>query len=182
VSDPAQVKALFDSIDHVDLLVTCAGGVIFGKVDEVAPAEWRELFAGRFFGQLDACHYAVPKMPEGSVILLCSGVAGDSGLAEYAGGSALCGAVNAMGRSLAVELAPRGIRVNVLSPGIIDETDIKSNLDADRQAEQVEGLLGRIPAARPGVPGDVADAALFLATNDYTTGVVLNIDGGWAAT
>ena len=81
VADTAQVKAVFESLPRVDLLVTCAGGAVFGAVDELDPGAWRELFEARFFGQLYACHYAVPKMPEGAVILLCSGIAGRIGFA-----------------------------------------------------------------------------------------------------
>ena len=79
-------------------------------------------------------HYAVPKMPQGSVIIFCSGIAASIGLPYYSAGSALCGAVNSMARALAVELAPKGIRVNAISPGLIEGTDIQSNLSK----EQVE--------------------------------------------
>jgi NAD(P)-dependent dehydrogenase (short-subunit alcohol dehydrogenase family) len=75
VGDEAQVRALFEGLPRVDLLVTCAGHAVFGPIDELPPGAWRELFAARLFGQIYACHYAVPKMPEGGVILLCSGIA-----------------------------------------------------------------------------------------------------------
>jgi NAD(P)-dependent dehydrogenase (short-subunit alcohol dehydrogenase family) len=127
VSDPSQVQQLFEGLSGVDLLVTCAGAAIFGAIDEVSVAEAKSLFEGRFFGQLAAAHYAVPKMPPGSAIIFCSGIAASVGLPNYSAGSALCGAVNSMTRSLAVELAPRGIRVNAISPGLIEGTDIQSN-------------------------------------------------------
>ena len=181
VADTAQVKAVFESLPRVDLLVTCAGGAVFGAVDELDPGAWRELFEARFFGQLYACHYAVPKMPEGAVILLCSGIAGRIGFANYSGGAGLCGGVNAMGRALAVELAPKGIRVNVLSPGLIQDTAIEPNLSPEELEQFYEAACAVIPLARPGNAADIADAALFLATCEYATGLVIDVDGGWTA-
>jgi len=181
VGNDDEVKRLFGGLERVDVLVTCAGGAVFGPVEELPPQAWRDLFAGRFFGQLSACHFAVPKMPPGSVILLCSGIAARAGLVNYAGGSALCGAVNAMGRALAVELAPKGIRVNVLSPGLIGDTAIESNLTPEMLQSFLTDTLNKIPMKRPGQPSDMADAALFLATCQYANGMVLDIDGGWTA-
>lgn len=181
VSLDSEVAALFEELERVDIVATCAGGALFGAVGEVAPERWRELFAGRFFGQLSACHHAVPKMADGGVILLCSGIAGHTGLANYSGGSALCGAVNALGRALAVELGPKGIRVNVLSPGLITGTEIKSNMAPAEQASFLSSTLGHIPLHRPGKPADIAEAAMFLVTCEYANGMVLDIDGGWTA-
>jgi len=179
VSRDADLQALFASLERVDLLVTCAGAAAFGAIDELAPDIWRDLFAGRFFGQLAACHYAVPKMPQGAAIVLCSGIAGRIGLAHYSGGSALCGAVNALGRALSVELAPRGIRVNVLSPGLTRGTAIESNLSAQEVEEFYERTTARVPLARAGEPAELADVAFFMATCTYLTGQVVDVDGGW---
>ena len=181
VGDDVQVEGLFASLDRVDVLVTCAGGAYFGNIDETPPARWRELFHGRFFGQISCCHYAVPKMPEGGAILLCSGIADSAYVPSYSGGAALCGAVNAMGKNLAVELAPRGIRVNVLSPGLIGDTAIESNLDEAGVVKLFETAIGATPLARAGVPENTADAAYALVTNDYLNGAVLVVDGGWTA-
>ena len=182
VGDEAQVRALFEGLPRVDLLVTCAGSAVFGPIDELPPHTWRELFATRLFGQIYACHYAIPKMPEGGAILLCSGIAARAHIPEYAGGAALCGAVNALGRALAVELGPRGIRVNVLAPGLILGTAIEYNLEAERAAELGMHWLAQIPLGRPGNPEHLADAAYFLATCEYVSGQLLEIDGAWTAT
>jgi NAD(P)-dependent dehydrogenase (short-subunit alcohol dehydrogenase family) len=115
--------------------------------------------------------------------MLCSGIAARAGIPDYAGGAGLCGAVNSMGRALALELAPRGIRVNVLSPGLIMEEGAGDRLEpGDPRADRVlEFINERIPMHRPGQPKDMADAAMFLATCEYATGVVLDVDGGWTA-
>ena len=156
--------------------------LVFGAIDELPPSKWRDLFSARFFGQLSACHYAVPKMPEGGVIMLCSGVADRTHVTEYAGGTALCGAVNALGRALAVELGPRGIRVNVLSPGFIVGTQIDFNLEGERVIDLVKGWIGSIPLGRPGSPEDMAEAAYFFATCEYASGQTIDVDGAWTAT
>jgi NAD(P)-dependent dehydrogenase (short-subunit alcohol dehydrogenase family) len=182
VADEEQVRVLFDSLEKVDVLVTCAGGAVFGTMAETPPERWRDLFHGRFFGQINCCHCALPKMGDGAVILLCSGIADMANVASYSGGSALCGAVNALGKNLAVELAPRGIRVNVLSPGLIAETAIESNLDQAGVVRLFETAIGATPLRRAGTPVNAADAAYALISNDYLTGVVLPVDGGWTAT
>ncbi|HJP41281.1 MAG TPA: SDR family oxidoreductase [Dehalococcoidia bacterium] len=179
VSDEQQVKALFEPIPKVDILATFAGSAVFGAIDELPPKLWVDLFEGRYFGQLYACHYAVPKMSEGSVIMLCSGIAAKAALTFYAGGSGLCGAVNSTGRALSYELAPRGIRVNVLSPGlIVDET---RGREGAAGSEMLQAFIERIPMNRPGRPTNIAEAAMFFATCDYATGMVMDVDGGWTA-
>jgi NAD(P)-dependent dehydrogenase (short-subunit alcohol dehydrogenase family) len=182
VSDDEQVRAFFADLDRVDILCTCAGKAVFGAVDETPPSAIRDLFDGRFFGQLSACYNAVPKMPEGGVILLCSGIADAAHVPNYSGGSALCGAINAMGKNLAVELAPRGIRVNVLSPGFIGGTTIDFNLERDDMIAFVKRSIANTPLGHPGEPRHMADAALFLATCEFASGQVIAVDGGWTAT
>ena len=181
VSDSEQVQRLFEGLERVDILVTCAGAAIFGAIDTVPVAQAKSLFEGRFFGQLAAAHYAVPKMPPGSVIIFCSGIAASVGLPYYSAGSALCGAVNSMARALAVELAPRGIRVNAISPGLIEGTDIQSNLSKDKRENFAESTKAKIPLKRAGQPDEVADAAFYLATCGYVTGQIIEVDGGWTA-
>ena len=181
VSDLEQVQRLFEGLEQVDILVTCAGAALFGAIDTVPVAQAKSLFEGRFFGQLAAAHYAVPKMPPGSVIIFCSGIAASVGLPYYSAGSALCGAVNSMTRALAVELAPKGIRVNAISPGFIESTDIQSNLSKEQLENFVESIKAKIPLGRAGQPDEVADAAFFLATCGYVTGQIIEVDGGGTA-
>ncbi|MBT7371818.1 MAG: SDR family oxidoreductase, partial [Gammaproteobacteria bacterium] len=172
-----------EPLERIDLLVNCAGSFLFGAVDEVPVSEWEDLFGPRFFGQMRTCHYAVPKMPAGSVIMLCSGVAAKSAIVNYAGGAGLCGAVNSMGKQLALELAPREIRVNVLSPGLIMDPEAQKTLHLDLPENELRReLIERIPMGRPGFPEDIAEAAMFFATCDYATGMVLDVDGGWTTT
>jgi NAD(P)-dependent dehydrogenase (short-subunit alcohol dehydrogenase family) len=181
VSNFEQVQRLFEELERVDILVTCAGAAIFGAIETVSLAEAKSLFEGRFFGQLAAAHYAVPKMPPGSVIIFCSGIAGSVGLPYYSAGSALCGAVDSMTRALAVELGLKGIRVNAISPGYIDDTNIQSNLSKEQMENFIESTKARVPLQRTGKSVEVADAAFFLATCGYVTGQIIQVDGGWTA-
>ncbi len=182
VGEEEQVHALFEPLERVDLLATFAGGATFGAIDELPPTEWKKLFHGRFHGQISCCHHAIPKMPAGSAIILCSGIADRAHVNDYAGGAALCGAVNGLGRSLAVDLGPRGIRVNVLSPGFIFPTEIAPNLSNDELRDFVNASIAAVPLGKAGQAEHLADAALFLATCDYATGQVIDVDGGWTAT
>ncbi len=182
VSEEEQVKQLFDQLQKVDLLVTCAGGALFGLVEVIPPVLVRDLFATRFFGQLTAAHYAIPKMPAGGVIIFCSGVADIVGLPFFSAGTAIDGAINAMTRSLSVELGSRGIRVNAISPGLIEDTDIQTNMSRDQLQEIADSTVNAIPLKRKGRPTEVADAGYFLATCQYVSGQVIEIDGAWSAT
>jgi NAD(P)-dependent dehydrogenase (short-subunit alcohol dehydrogenase family) len=182
VGEEDQVRELFAGLDRVDILVTCAGGAVFGAIDEVPPSEWKRLFHARFHGQIACCHYAVPKMAPGSAILLCSGIAADAHVANYPGGAAICGAVNGMGKALAVDLGPRGIRVNVLSPGLIWGTEIDINIEGEEVGKFVNDSIASTPLGRPGEPKHMADAALYGATCEFLSGQVLHVDGGWTAT
>ena len=90
--------------------------------------------------------------------------------------------ISAMGKNLAVELAPRGIRVNVLSPGFIGGTTIDFNLERDDMIAFVKRSIANTPLGHPGEPRHMADAALFLATCEFASGQVIAVDGGWTAT
>jgi NAD(P)-dependent dehydrogenase (short-subunit alcohol dehydrogenase family) len=182
VGEEEQVQALMESLPRIDILCTMAGKAVFGPIDELPPSAWKDLFHARFFGQIYAVHHALPKMDKGSAIMLCSGIADAAYVPDYAGGAAICGAVNAMGKNLAVELAPREIRVNVLSPGFIIGTDIKFNLGDEKAIAFVKRSIAETPLPYHGYPKDLADAALFLATCNFVTGQVIEVDGGWTAT
>ncbi len=181
VGEEEQVRKLFEDLPHVDIVCTMAGKAVFGPIDELPPSAWKDLFHARFFGQIYAIHHALPKMSEGGVFILCSGIADAAYVPNYAGGAAIAGAVNAMGKNLAVELAPRSIRVNVLSPGFIIGTDIKFNLEDEKAIDFVKRSIDQTPLPYHGEPRHLADAAIFLATCDFVTGQVVEIDGGWTA-
>jgi len=112
----------------------------------------------------------------GRIISIASivGVAGNPGQANYA--SAKAGIIG-LTRTIAREVASRGITANIIAPGFID-TEMTQHLEEKRRQE----LMGHIPLGYPGSPRDVAEAVAFLASEEarYITGQILNVDGGMA--
>ncbi len=144
-------------------------------------AEWDRhlavLVTGPFLGARVACS----RMEQGGAVVMISSVSGHLGFGGRAAYCASKAAVQGLVRSLAVEWAPRGVRVNAVSPGVI-ETGMQAKM---RDAGYVTGpdYLSRVPMHRMGQPVEIADAVAFLASEraSYITGVVLPVDGGWLA-
>ncbi|UZR96925.1 SDR family NAD(P)-dependent oxidoreductase [Chondrinema litorale] len=180
VSNEESVKEFIQSFESIDILCTCAGGGWFGPVESVPMSDVRRLLDTRFYGQFMSVHYAVPIMGEGSNIIFCSGIADKKGLPLFSAGNAIDGALNAVAKGLAVELADKGIRVNAVSPGLI-QTNISNNLTQEQMMEFGALTLAQIPMKRPGQPSEVAQAAYFLATSTYVNGQIVEVDGGWTA-
>ena len=180
VSDPAQVQALFAATGPVDLLVCNAGVAEYGLLTDMDEDAWRRLLAVNTDGAYRCCRAAIPHMVHekaGNIILVSSvwGVYGASCEAAYSASKA---ALIGLGKALAKELGPSGIRVNVVAPGVID-TDMLARFDfADRQA-----LIDETPLGRLGQPEDVAELIAFLASDraSFITGQVIECSGGFPA-
>lgn len=104
-----------------------------------------------------------------------TGGASRSAIPETAGVAAVNGAIEAMAFTLAKELAPR--RVNVLSPGLVD-TPMYDWMEADEKKTFFRQMGSHVPVGRVGRPAEIAEALLFLIRNAFTTGAVLDVDGG----
>ncbi len=181
VADPGSVKEgfrkLFKTCKRLDILVNNAGVLDDALIGMVTEDQIQRVFGINTFGLLYTSQYGARLMARnnsGSIINLSSiiGTNGNEGQAVYGGSKA---AVIGITRSLAKELAPAGIRVNAIAPGFID-TDMTRDLPEDKYRERLASIkMGRI-----GTPGDVAGAALFLASDlsAYVTGQVIGVDGG----
>ncbi len=187
-SDAADTKAIEALVAGVkqrhgrlDVLFANAGVAKGAPTDQVDEAFFDHQFDINARGTFFLVREAVTIMPDGGSVILTSSIAhaqGLPGLSVYAASKA---AVRSFGRAFATELAPRNIRVNVISPGPI-ETPIwnKFGAPAEQLAKMRENLTGKVPMKRVGRPDEVAAAALFFASDEssFTTGADLPVDGG----
>ena len=178
VSDFAQVQAMFDQIGPVDLLVNNAGISHYGLLTDVTEAEWRSIFGINIDSVYHCCRCALPHMirnREGCIINVSSvwGVYGASCEVAYSASKA---AVIGLTKALAKEVGPSNIRVNCITPGVID-TDMMSGFSEDDKA----ALCDETPLCRLGIPADPAELIAFLASDKaaFLTGQVIGVDGGF---
>jgi NAD(P)-dependent dehydrogenase (short-subunit alcohol dehydrogenase family) len=188
VADSAQVKAAVAhataTLGPLDIIISNAG--IFGVVAPVAdyPEDvFDEVLSVHVRGSFLVCKHALPHLRAGASVVITSSVVGltaDPGICAYATAKhALVGLM----RTLAKETAPRGIRVNTIHPGPIDnefQHQIEIAATGKDRAEAAASFDGFIPLARHGTPEEVARAMLFLASDEssFVTGATIAVDGG----
>ncbi len=180
VTDESAVRKLAAESGRVDILVNNAGIVEHGNVAEADDAQWERILAVNLRGVVLCCRHFVPGMIEhggGAIVNNASinGIRGNYDLAAY---SASKGAVVALTRSMALDYATRGIRVNCVCPGTIEGTGMTEPILEDLAAR--DELVAKHPMGRLGTADDVAKAVLFLASDDssFITGLALPVDGG----
>jgi 3-oxoacyl-[acyl-carrier protein] reductase len=174
----ALIAAAVERFGRLDVLVNNSGIYAFAAIEEVTEEHYRRQFDVNVLGVLLATQAAAPHLGEGaSVINISSAVTHVSmpGAAAYAGTK---GAVNAISGVLANELAPRGIRVNTVSPGFVLTEGTHSAGIAGSDMEK--GLVAQTPLGRAGQPDDIARVVLFLASDDaaWLTGENITASGG----
>ena len=175
VSEEEAVEAVFQEIPRLDLLVCNAGVSLWKQIQDTTKEEFRRVMEINAGGVFDCCKYATKKMLEtGGAIVNVASVWGECGGSCESVYSASKGAVIAFTKALAKELAPSGITVNCVSPGVI-ETSMNARLTAGEK----KMLEEEIPLGRFGTAEEVASAILFLAEHRYITGQVLSVNGGF---
>ncbi len=147
-------------------------------VDEFSDKWWDSILNVDLDGTYNCTKLAIPYMKEGSSIVNISSIVGMVPLRNQCAFAAAKAAVINFTKAIAMELAPKGIRANVICPGTIGIA-ITNKLWTQNSA--MEGLLSHIPMGRQGVPDEISNAAEFLASDaaSYITGAVLPVDGGW---
>ena len=164
----------------LDVLVNNAGDETLRACDDVDEALWDRLLDTNLKGPFFVAQQAARLMPDGGSIINLASLTSAAGVAKAVPYSASKSGILGLTRSLAVEWAPRGIRVNALAPGYFhtDMTDTFFRNDAWR-----EKMLSGIPLARFGLPDDLAGPLQFLCStaSAYVTGQVLYVDGGTLA-
>lgn len=181
VSDEGQVKDMFAEIfriyGYLDVLVNNAGISKIQVIQDTTLADWEHVMGVNVRGAFLCSREVVMNMIAngcGAIVNVAS-IWGEVGASCEVAYSASKGALIAFSKALAKELAPSHVTVNCVSPGVID-TDMNSHLSE----VEMEELISQIPLNRLGSGADVARACVFLAENNYITGEVLSVGGGFA--
>lgn len=182
VSDSTQVENMFNSAHQyfgkgIDVLINNAAIALYGLFTDIAEIEYKRLFDINLFGMFNCAKQALSFMisnKSGSIINISSiwGITGASCEVHYSASKA---AVIGFTKALAKEVAPSGITVNCIAPGVI-ATDMTAHLSGEEKQE----LLRQIPLGRFGGANDISSLALFLAGDNakYITGQVISPNGG----
>ncbi len=184
-SAEAMVQAAHSQFGHVDILFNNAGIEGFGTVVTTEENLWDRIFAVHVRGAYLCSKYALPFMiasGNGGSIINVSSVAGLVGIRNMTAYSAAKGAIISLTRSMAVDFAPHGIRVNCVAPGTTMTPMGHRLVEGDTQ-EQLAMRMSRYPLNRFGRPEEIANSVLFLAadSSSYVTGSCLVVDGGLTA-
>lgn len=174
------VAAAMDRLGSLDSIVNNAGIFTVGSLDETGPDVLDEQYRVNVLAPYALTRAAAGQLGEGASIVFIGSNLVHRGLAGMVAYSASKGAIHAIAQTLAVELAPRGIRVNTVSPGVT-ETPMTEPLTSDPEA--VEAVTASTPAGRLGSPYDVACAVSYLCSDAsaYLVGATIVVDGGVTA-
>lgn len=178
------VRRTSEQFGRVDILFNNAGIVLPGKIHETTETEWERAMAINVKGVYLLCHKVVPLFLEqgGGVILNTASATALRSVPDRAAYSASKGAVIALTRSMALDYVKNNIRVNCLCPGTIDTPSLARRLAAFADpAEARKQFIARQPMGRLGTAEEVAQAALYLVSDEsgFVTGTAFSIDGGF---
>jgi NAD(P)-dependent dehydrogenase (short-subunit alcohol dehydrogenase family) len=180
------IEQILEKWGRIDVLLTAAGMSTGGTVDTIEEVAWDRTFAVNVKGTYLWIRYALPSMiaaKVGAIVTIGSQLA-QSSPGKNAAYIASKGAIASLTKTMAVDHAHQGIRVNALMPGVIDTPMPARSLKRYADPEAMKAFWKqRHPMGRIGQPEEVARAALFLASDDssFVTGTLLFVDGGWTA-
>lgn len=165
----------------LDVLFANAGGGSFAALDQIDAEHFDQTFDTNVRGTLFTVQKALPLLNRGASVILAGSTAATSGTPAFGVYAASKAAVRSFGRTWAAELAPRGIRVNVIVPGPVDTEGLRGLAPDEAAASDLVKQLGSdLPIGRAGRPEEIANAVLFLASDQssFVTGSELFADGG----
>ena len=179
------IEKTVEEFEKIDILVNNAGVVNFKHFLDKTEEDWDHTIDINLKGQFLCAKAAAEKMSEqghGSIVNISSVAMGQTGggMATVADYCASKGGIAAMTQAMAADLASKGIRVNAISPGMI-ETPMIDPIMSD--GEQKQGTLAKVPMGRVGESQEISNIVLFLASDasSYMTGSIVTADGGWTA-
>jgi NAD(P)-dependent dehydrogenase (short-subunit alcohol dehydrogenase family) len=185
VSELGDLDKLYTEVSHklgkIDVLFVNAGVAKFAPLTETTESLYDEQFDINIKGAYFTIQKALPSLNDGASIILNTSVADSTGNPGTSAYSATKAAMRSLARTLAAELAGRGIRVNTVAPGpIVTPILEKTGLSKEALDEFAKGAVAKIPMKRFGQPEEVAPTVAFLASQDasYITGVEINVDSG----
>ena len=181
-SADAVVKAALDAYGQIDVLVNAAGVIASGTLEQTTDATWDEMIAVNLSAPFRLMRAAAPylRARRGAVV----NVSSVNGLRSFPGVLAYCvskAGVDHLTRCAAIEMAPLGVRVNAVNPGVtVTNLHRRSGMDEDRYAAFLERSKETHPLGRPGRPDEIAELIVFLASERaaWMTGETIPIDGG----
>lgn len=180
VTDAASVAGAVEQVTSawggIDVLVNNAGVHRGGRIDRLKPADWADVLNTNLTAPLTTTRAVLPHMEGGSAIVNIGAVVGFRGFPGDAPYGAAKAGLAGLTRVLAVELAGRGIRVNLVVPGFV-ETEMTGELS--ERARQL--VIDRIPLGRTGTADEIAAVVVWVADSPYMTGSVVATDGGLLA-
>lgn len=177
MTDRAALDELFAELGALDnLIVTAPGTGAPGNFAELDVSALEEAFHTKFSGLAHAIQAALPYLAKTGSITLVSACSAQTALPGTAGLAAVNGAVETLVPTLALELAP--IRVNCVSPGVVDTEWWDRVVPAEQRGGVLESFVAGTPVGRVGTPEDIADVIALLVRNGYVTGTVIPVDGG----
>ncbi len=186
VAKPVDLEKLFrevvQELGTIDIVIANAGVTKVAPVEQTDQTLFSELIDVNIKGSFYTVQKALPHLNKGASVVLLTAVSnskGEPGMSVYAASKA---AVRSLARSLSAELLSRGVRVNALSPGLVETPGLrKTGASEEEQDEMLRNLVQSIPMKRMATVEEVAKAALFLASDDssYVAGAELVVDGGY---
>lgn len=172
---PATLEKVFAKVGSFDHLVTTAANLVTKRFSELSEEEVQEALDSKVVGPLFAAQKALSHLAKNGSITFFSGLAAYRPSPGTVAVATVNAALEGLAKGLAVELAP--IRVNVISPGLVD-TPFWDHLPPTERKALFDSVANLVPVKRIGRPFDLAQAALFLMTNGFVTGTVVHVDGG----
>jgi NAD(P)-dependent dehydrogenase (short-subunit alcohol dehydrogenase family) len=184
ISKLSELDALYSRIQkevgHLDVVFANAGIAEFRPLAAVTEDHYDNIFDINVKGTLFTVQKALPLLKDGSSIILTSSGAGYKGLENFSVYSATKAAIRSFARTFLMDLKSRKIRVNVVSPGATETPGLTGLVPAEHKDGFLGHLSSTVPLGRVGSPHEIAQAALFLASDEssFVNGIELDVDGG----